>query len=238
MASEGSRRKKRKVGDRGLNGSWKQASLRRGTHFRTLGPGFVPLSHDAFVLIATSCLPFLQFVSEKQASRGRFDAVSAPENPLDGRAAHSLGFGVLLPVVVQDPQEQLAFGVRRDVLGIGDGNPGTSPACRGDRLLHHPASDDGQFRIDVQDLLDECQFLFCVLPLPLKRADLVREFLRPGPDLPLPSQVADKLRLLGVSFDDRPEKSDEAQLGNYVSRVIASKSGPLQVFPQEEVWTR
>ena len=80
--------------------------------------------------------------------------------------------------------------------------------------------------------------MFCVLPLPLKRADLVREFLRPGPDLPLPSQVADKLRLLGVSFDERPEKSDEAQLGNYVSRVIASKSGPLQVFPQEEVWTR
>jgi integrase len=38
-------------------------------------------------------------------------------------------------------------------------------------------------------------------------------------------KMANKLRLLGVSFDQRQEKSDEAQLGNYVSRVIAAKTG-------------
>jgi integrase len=41
-------------------------------------------------------------------------------------------------------------------------------------------------------------------------------------------KVADKLRLLGVSFDEQPDKSDEAQLGNYVSRVIASKTGETE----------
>lgn len=39
---------------------------------------------------------------------------------------------------------------------------------------------------------------------------------------------ADKLRLLGVSFEEQPDKSDEALLGNYVSRVIASKTGETE----------
>lgn len=41
-------------------------------------------------------------------------------------------------------------------------------------------------------------------------------------------KVADKLRLLGVSFNEQPDRSDESQLGNYVSRVIASKSGETE----------
>jgi len=41
-------------------------------------------------------------------------------------------------------------------------------------------------------------------------------------------KVADKLRLLGVSFDEQPGKSNEAQLGSYASRVIASKSGETE----------
>jgi integrase len=41
-------------------------------------------------------------------------------------------------------------------------------------------------------------------------------------------KVAEKLRLLGVAFDEQPDKSDEAQLGNYVNRVIASKSGETE----------
>jgi integrase len=40
--------------------------------------------------------------------------------------------------------------------------------------------------------------------------------------------VADKLRLLGVAFEDQPKAADEAQLGNYLSRLIASKSGETE----------
>jgi integrase len=38
-------------------------------------------------------------------------------------------------------------------------------------------------------------------------------------------KVADKLRLLGLSFDEQPDKSHEAQLSRYASRVIESKTG-------------
>ena len=41
-------------------------------------------------------------------------------------------------------------------------------------------------------------------------------------------KLADKLRLLGVSFDEQPDKADEAQLGTYASRVIASKTGETE----------
>lgn len=41
-------------------------------------------------------------------------------------------------------------------------------------------------------------------------------------------KVTDKLRLLGVSFDEQPEKADDTQLGNYLSRFIASKSGETE----------
>jgi integrase len=41
-------------------------------------------------------------------------------------------------------------------------------------------------------------------------------------------RVADKLRRLGVSFDEQPDKADEAQLGTYASRVIASKTGETE----------
>jgi integrase len=39
------------------------------------------------------------------------------------------------------------------------------------------------------------------------------------------TRVANKLRRLGVSFEKQPEKTGENQLGNYLSRFIASKSG-------------
>lgn len=41
-------------------------------------------------------------------------------------------------------------------------------------------------------------------------------------------KVADKLRLLGVSFDEQPDNCDEVHLGNYVRRVIASKTGETE----------
>ena len=41
-------------------------------------------------------------------------------------------------------------------------------------------------------------------------------------------KTAAKLRLLGISFDEQPTKSDEACLGSYLSRFIASKSGETE----------
>ena len=151
-------------------------------------PNLTELEHHAFVLVSAYGLPFFQLISEKQASGSRFYPVLALKNLLDGGIAHSLGFRVFLPVVVQDLREQLPFGVRCDVFGIGDGDPGTSPASYGTRLLHHPASNDGHFRIGVQNLLERRQFPFCGLPLFLKAGDLVRQLFRPGQDLPLPNQ--------------------------------------------------
>lgn len=41
-------------------------------------------------------------------------------------------------------------------------------------------------------------------------------------------KIADKLRLLGVSLEQQPDKTDEAQLGNYLSRFISSKTGETE----------
>lgn len=41
-------------------------------------------------------------------------------------------------------------------------------------------------------------------------------------------KVADKLRKLGVSLDEKPERTDASLLGNYASRFIASKSGETE----------
>lgn len=41
-------------------------------------------------------------------------------------------------------------------------------------------------------------------------------------------KVADKIRRLGVQFESQPEKAGESQLGNYVNRVIASKTGETE----------
>lgn len=41
-------------------------------------------------------------------------------------------------------------------------------------------------------------------------------------------KVADKLRRLGVAFEAQPKAADEAQLGKYLSRLIASKSGETE----------
>lgn len=41
-------------------------------------------------------------------------------------------------------------------------------------------------------------------------------------------RMESKLLRLGISFERQPEKSDEAQLGNYLSRFIASKSGETE----------
>lgn len=41
-------------------------------------------------------------------------------------------------------------------------------------------------------------------------------------------KVSDKVRLLGVSFEEKPDRSEETILGNFTSRFIASKSGETE----------
>jgi len=42
------------------------------------------------------------------------------------------------------------------------------------------------------------------------------------------TKVTHKLHLLGISFEEQPEKNEEARLGDHLSRFIASKSGETE----------